>query len=363
MALYATGTVSVTAGSTTVSGSGTSWFGSLQAGWIFVGPDGVSYGISDVVSATQITLTRNYMGVTAAAQSYECFPTMSLAGDLAASFQSLISQFQGIIDAAGAGKFENGTESAPGITFTADPDTGLRRAGSNDVALVAGGSDQLRLSGGAASGDAVQADKYDATPGKLLTAGAFGLGLAGSNTNQWDSDDLDDITISGFWRYATTTVNAPTGSGVVIHVNKIASAGIGQMMQLAIGASGELNVRHLDDGSGWSDWVQHATLNASGELDLGGLVTLSEAGDDMVFKTNGTEAARLDDSGNLGIGTSSPSHLLDINGQTIRLRTPRTISSPTETGSKGEICFNNSYIFYCHATDNWIRFAKDGTWT
>lgn len=176
MAWYRTGTVSVTNGSASVTGAGTSWFGGLQAGWGFVGPDGRTYEIADVVDATSLTLATPYQGSTAAAQNYAAFPTMSLAGDLTAELQALTSEYQGVVDGAGAGKFPDGTLAEPGVRFEADPDTGLRRVGANSAALVGGGVDKLGWSGSAATGDIVQADPLDATAGRLLKVGAFGLG-------------------------------------------------------------------------------------------------------------------------------------------------------------------------------------------
>jgi len=71
MSQYNSGTVDVTNGSAVVIGNGTSWTGQLAAGDIFtVVGSGVWYVIGNVDSDTQITLTANYAGSTASAQSY-----------------------------------------------------------------------------------------------------------------------------------------------------------------------------------------------------------------------------------------------------------------------------------------------------
>lgn len=64
--IYAVGTVTVTNGSPTVTGSGTSWLDRrIAATQLFKGPDGAFYPIQSVNSNTSITLTTNYAGATA----------------------------------------------------------------------------------------------------------------------------------------------------------------------------------------------------------------------------------------------------------------------------------------------------------
>ena len=48
---------------------------------------------------------------------------------------------------------------------------------------------------------------------------------------------------------------------------------------------------------------------------------------------------------------------LDIDGNTIRLRSSRTISSSTNTGSTGEVCWDSSYLYLCIATNTWRRIS------
>lgn len=62
---YSTGTVAVTNGSTTVTGSGTAWTSDM-IGQIFKGPDSKNYIISAVGSTTELTLSSNYIGTTVA---------------------------------------------------------------------------------------------------------------------------------------------------------------------------------------------------------------------------------------------------------------------------------------------------------
>ena len=91
MSQYSTGLSSVTNGSPTVTGSGTLWLANVTAGDSFtVAGDGVMYDVASVDSDTQITLSVNYAGVTAAGAVYaigtgftvpDSFPEMS-QGDI-----------------------------------------------------------------------------------------------------------------------------------------------------------------------------------------------------------------------------------------------------------------------------------------
>jgi hypothetical protein len=38
-------------------------------------------------------------------------------------------------------------------------------------------------------------------------------------------------------------------------------------------------------------------------------------------------------------------------------------SGPTDTGKAGQVSADADYMYICHSTDNWIRVAKDATWT
>ena len=66
-------------------------------------------------------------------------------------------------------------------------------------------------------------------------------------------------------------------------------------------------------------------------------------------------------SGNLGIGTASPTALLDVNADTMRLRTARTPASAGAAGNAGDICWDSSYLYICTATNTWRRIAH-ATW-
>ena len=80
--------------------------------------------------------------------------------------------------------------------------------------------------------------------------------------------------------------------------------------------------------------------------------------DFRVESDNSTHMIYVDGANDkVGINTKSPSQILDIDGDTIRLRNQRTIPSSNTFGEAGEICYDQNYIYICVATDTWRRVA------
>jgi hypothetical protein len=72
----------------------------------------------------------------------------------------------------------------------------------------------------------------------------------------------------------------------------------------------------------------------------------------MIIKSNG----------NVGIGTTSPTSLLDVNSNDIRIRSSQTPSSSSADGYTGEIAWDENAIYVCTSgdgpggsTDTWER--------
>lgn len=91
---YRTGTINVTAGSNTVTGTGTAWLNLVLAGEGLDAPDGRVYEIAEVVNNTQITLTSNYLGATAAGAAYQVIPNASLTKVLTQRVNLLLSSYE-----------------------------------------------------------------------------------------------------------------------------------------------------------------------------------------------------------------------------------------------------------------------------
>lgn len=95
-------------------------------------------------------------------------------------------------------------------------------------------------------------------------------------------------------------------------------------------------------------------------------VVVNQTGDSLVdfrVESNNNTHMLFVDGGNdkIGINTNQPSEALDINSNSIRLRNSLTPSSASALGAAGQICWDQSYLYICVATDTWRRIPHD-TW-
>jgi hypothetical protein len=74
------------------------------------------------------------------------------------------------------------------------------------------------------------------------------------------------------------------------------------------------------------------------------------------LNTNNINAITVDTSQRIGIGTNSPSVLLDVNSDSVRIRTSQSPAS-NGTGVQGEIAWDSDYLYVCYATNSWGRVA------
>jgi hypothetical protein len=216
MAWYRTGTVSVTNGSTTVTGSGTLFVANVVAGYGIVLPDGRLYEIAAVNTNTSITLATAYLGSTASGQAYAIAPLRGPEVKLAQDIAALINDYGAAFLAAGQGKFSTGTIAAPSMRNAADENTGLNLLGSDRLQLVTGGVERLLMTTSAATlnlpleGTAVTQSATDATAGRLTKVGDFGLGGAGVTI---PTGDCNELLQNGIYRIESPTTNTPAGTG------------------------------------------------------------------------------------------------------------------------------------------------------
>jgi len=152
------------------------------------------------------------------------------------------------------------------------------------------------FSGGTANGVLYLNGSKVATSGSALTFD--GTSVTFGSTAQRIIADMSNATVSNRFAFQTSTTNGNT------QVNAIPNGTSTSSQFIAYNSSDPNNASS----------IQLAALSTSTRLLAGQTGTGSYL--PITFFTNGTEQARIDTSGNVGIGTSSPAYKLDVRGST-----------------------------------------------
>ncbi|WP_306150651.1 hypothetical protein [Roseovarius sp. MMSF_3281] len=260
---YSTGTVSLTNGSATVTGSGTSWWGNIEGGyllWVDGAPVGV---VQEVVSATELILMENFLGSSKSGVDYHLVPMGAVKTGLAAAVNELIADIEAVQDGALSGRFGDGDAAEPGIAFLGEIDLGFYRKAAGLIAATGG------LEVPSLSGDAVTQTKKDTTSNRLTKVGDFGVGGIGP-----DIADCDAPVSGCVERVTTATVNTPSiaASNIAgpLESNFWSGAVAVQTLSAFFPASEAGNKYHrTQDGGVWEAWrmtwdTGNTTVDGSG---------------------------------------------------------------------------------------------------
>lgn len=156
MPWYRTGTVAITAGQTTVTGTGTNFSANGRVGDAFLGPDGRWYEVTNIASGTVLSILPAYQGATVSGGAYGLAPMQGYVKESADRLRQLVDQFGSIITGLGTASTANVTTSSTdknagrllkngdyGLTVTSIPLGGGTDANTltdpGNYALAAGG--------------------------------------------------------------------------------------------------------------------------------------------------------------------------------------------------------------------------------
>ncbi|MBF8746913.1 phage tail protein [Pseudomonas monteilii] len=92
MPWYRTGTVAITAGQTTVTGTGTAFALNARVGDAFQGPDGRWYEVTNIASATVLSILPAYQGATVSGGAYGLAPMQGYVKESADRLRQLVDQ-------------------------------------------------------------------------------------------------------------------------------------------------------------------------------------------------------------------------------------------------------------------------------
>ncbi|WP_370204645.1 hypothetical protein [Pararhodobacter marinus] len=266
--LYKTGTLSVGAGSTSVTGSGTAWTTSgTRPGDLLIAGGAVAE-IASVNSATGITLANGWPAATQAAVNYAILQLDDGLRALIAA-NTLLQALDGgtLTSLAGLGGAANQLPY-----FTGEHVMGLTDFGAAARAFLA-------------AGPVVTTNPADANTGRLLKTGDGGLLVDGSSgsVSLPPSNNLNALRTSGFFRYDDVTTGKPDPvAGVVLHFVRIGGEGVSRHFQLHISHGNTdqiMGLRSMTGDGSWSDWYQIWTgknligsVSQSGGVPTGALI-------------------------------------------------------------------------------------------
>ena len=337
MAWYKTGTVAVTNASTTVTGTGTNFVSGAQVGDGFLGPNELLYEITAINSATSLTIAPAYGGATASSQSYAIAPTQGLVASLASDVTDLITDYQSVVDNAGAGKFGDGSAASPAIRFTNDQDTGFFRDTANEIAFATAGVKRGEFT---SSGiQILDGQKFIAGTGNDLSIFHNGsTSLIEDNGTGGITLRSDIFTVQNAAGNETVAQFVQDGFVKLFHNNSqvftTISSGASITGSLGIGTSSPVYPLVVQAANPRLQLLATGTNTGLSGLLFGdadtatrGQINYNHTSDSLDVVVNGAEAMRITSSGSVGIGTSSPDQKIHVSGagsQSIRIENTNT---------------------------------------
>jgi len=329
---------------------------------------------------------------TAAAQAQTAITQAGLAADSAQGAETQAGLAAGYADTAStqaglaAGSAQTATTQAglaAGSAQTATTQAGLA-ADSADAAAASYDSFDDRYLGAKASDPATDNDGNALVTGALywnttdevlkVWDGSAWLGAADTLATEQEARILADTQLQDHVSYALDLgVQAVRGLTDAVATVQVIAAGLNAALA---GYDGTLDTGSIAHTQVLDLIGQVARAVAGGYVYLAagsaGEPALSPLGDRdtglffpaanvLALATAGVERARLDDTGQLGLGTNAPSCALDVASNKWRLRTAKTPSAANDSGNAGDWCWDANYIYVCVATNTWKR-ATLATW-
>lgn len=136
MGWYKAGKVNVVAGQTSVTGVGTDFAANSLVGDAFIGPDGQWYEVTNVPSATTLSISPEYRSATVSNASYALIPVQGYQRDLAIAAGGIIQQWGATLAGLGAVSTENIVPVTKGGTGAETPAAARSNLGLGSAAVA-----------------------------------------------------------------------------------------------------------------------------------------------------------------------------------------------------------------------------------
>jgi hypothetical protein len=215
-----------------------------------------------------------------------------------------------------------GTAGAPSLYFTGDTNTGIYSPGADQVAISTGGTGRLFVDASGRVGVGTASPDANLTIGGLTNTG--GQSVDAINVNRTDGLRLfgvkwdvtsNEVRFSGnsknyVFRNGSSEAETAriTSAGLVGIGNSIPGSFSAAANQLVVGSGSGANGVTIF-GSASNIFFSDSTASPSV-----GFIQYEHITDALRFGTNDATRLYIDSSGRVGIGTTSPSYLLDLQG-------------------------------------------------
>ncbi|WP_367863114.1 hypothetical protein [Pseudomonas guariconensis] len=271
MPWYRTGQVAITAGQTTVTGTGTSFSANGRVGDGFLGPDGRWYEITNIASNTVLSILPAYQGATVSGGSYAVAPLQGYPKTLADKFNDIANQWGSTLAGLGTVSTENVVPVAKGGTG------GTTQADA-----------RLGLGLGTASTTDSTTSTEDATLGRSLRVGDHGVGRTNNATGNLPAGALiGAIAANSFFAAADSAPSDwPGGAGnLPMGFNISRSANVGAQFAMSSGAAAGAYRRARISSASWGAWAKL--------LEATDFVTVTNANGTAIRLPDGTQICLL----------------------------------------------------------------------
>ncbi len=184
--------------------------------------------------------------------------------------------------------------------------------------------------------------------GSFTTVSATGVSTFAAGTALLPALTTTGDTNTGVWFPASDTIAASTGGTERMRIDSSGNVGIGTIASAAstkFTISGQSEAIRAINDSAYLAFYNTANTVRSGYIQFGAATpaTISvEIAQPLVFSTTATERMRIDSSGNVGIGTSSPNNKLQVQaGNYVNVAASISQGSAT-TGNASQLLLQDS---------------------